>query len=80
MPYRQNGSIIRGLFALHFPVVYKWAEANLEFVMNVLQVIPHILPGPLTSEIPQVHVLHTLLTLLEAILPCMQTEDDKRDR
>ena len=48
--------------------------------MNVLQVIPHILPGPLTSEMPQVHVLHTLLTLLEAILPCMQTEDDKRDR
>ena len=34
----QDGAAIRGLFHTHFPNVYKWAEANLTFVMKVLQV------------------------------------------
>ena len=34
----QDGAAIRGLFLAHFPNVYKWAEANLTFVMKVLQV------------------------------------------
>ena len=35
----QDGLAIGNLFRAHFAAVYKWAEANLHFVMNVLQVI-----------------------------------------
>ena len=35
----QDGLAIGNLFRAHFAAVYKWAEANLSFVMNVLQVI-----------------------------------------
>ena len=34
----QDGLAIGNLFRAHFASVYKWAEANLHFVMNVLQV------------------------------------------
>ena len=36
----QDGLAIGNLFRAHFAAVYKWAEANLHFVMNVLQVTP----------------------------------------
>jgi dynein heavy chain len=51
---------IKRLFDSSFFRLYKWAVANLHFVMNVLQV----------------HVLNTLFVLLEALLPCMQKSDD----
>ena len=47
------------LFSSTFSNIYKWATSNLKFVMNVLQV----------------HMLHTLFTLLEALLPCLQSEE-----
>ena len=37
--WNQDGLAIGNLFRAHFAAVYKWAEANLHFVMNVLQVI-----------------------------------------
>ena len=52
---------LAGLFSESFSKIYKWAIANLKFVMNVLQV----------------HMLHTLFTLLEALLPCLQPVDEK---
>ena len=47
------------LFTGSFSKIYKWATTNLKFVMNVLQV----------------HMLHTMFTLLESLLPCLQAED-----
>ena len=52
---------IKRLFDSSFFRLYKWAVANLHFVMNVLQV----------------HVLNTLFVLLEALLPCMQKSEDE---
>ena len=56
-----HASEILKAFKSSFSTVYKWSVANLPFVMNVLQV----------------HILNTLLVLLEAILPCMQKDEDK---
>ena len=50
---------LAGLFTDSFAKIYKWATTNLKFVMNVLQV----------------HMLHTMFTLLESLLPCLQDED-----
>ena len=50
---------LAGLFTESFAKIYKWATTNLKFVMNVLQV----------------HMLHTMFTLLESLLPCLQDED-----
>ena len=52
----EHASTIKKLFDSSFARVYKFADANLQFVMKVLQV----------------HVLHTLFTLLESLLPCLQ--------
>ena len=52
----EHASTIKKLFETSFPRVYKYASANLHFVMKVLQV----------------HILHTLFTLLETLLPCIQ--------
>ena len=49
------------LFFGSFSNIYKWATANLKFVMNVLQV----------------HMLQTMFTLLEALLPCLQPIDER---
>ena len=56
-----HASAILQIFKDTFSAIYKWAMANLHFVMNVLQI----------------HVLHTLFILLESILPCMQKEDER---
>ena len=57
----EHADAVIKLFKGSFHAVYKWACANLHFVMNVLQV----------------HVLHTLFVLLEALLPCMQPEEEE---
>jgi len=56
-----HASAILQIFKDTFSAIYKWAMANLHFVMNFLQI----------------HVLHTLFILLESILPCMQKEDER---
>ena len=57
----EHGDAIKKLFKQHFPKIYKWAAANLTWVMNVLQV----------------HVLHTMFILLEALLPCLLPEEEE---
>ena len=56
----EHSQALKQLFDASFFRIYKWAVSNLHFVMNVLQV----------------HVLNTLLSLLEALLPCMQKLED----
>ena len=58
----EHADAVIKLFKCAFPVVYKWSVANLRFVMNVLQV----------------HILHTLFTLLEALLPCLHPEEEEK--
>ena len=55
----EHASSIKKLFDSSFARVYKFSVANLHFVMKVLQV----------------HILHTLFTLLESLLPCLQKVD-----
>ena len=57
----EHATAIRDAFNGSFSEVFKWAYANLHFVMNILQI----------------NVLHTLLVLLEAILPCMKREEEE---
>ena len=59
----EHAAAVIKLFKAYFPVVYKWATTTLHFVMNVLQV----------------HVLHTLFVLLEALLPCLQPEVEEEE-
>ena len=59
---QENGDAICELFNSSFAEIYKWATANLTFVMEVLQV----------------NILHTIFTLIAAILPCMQIVEDIR--
>jgi dynein heavy chain len=60
----EHAQALKQLFDTSFFRIYKWAVSNLHFVMNVLQV----------------HVLNTLLALLESLLPCMQRNDDEVPR
>ena len=55
---------LKQIFEATFFRIYKWAVSNLHFVMNVLQV----------------HVLNTLLSLLECLLPCLQKNEDAVQR
>ena len=57
----EHAAPIKESFNGSFAEVFKWAFANLHFVMNILQI----------------NVLHTLLVLLEAILPCMKKEEEE---
>ena len=57
----EHSAAIKDAFKGSFSEVFKWAYANLHFVMNILQI----------------NVLHTLLVLLEAILPCMKKEEEE---
>ena len=59
----EHAAEIKKSFKESFSKVYKWATANLHFVMNVLQI----------------NVLHTLLVLLESILPCMKSDEEEED-
>ena len=58
----ENADVLCELFNTSFAAIFKWATTNLTFVMKVLQV----------------NILHTLFTLIEAILPCMQIVEDVR--
>ena len=59
----ENAAEIKKSFKESFSETFKWATANLHFVMNILQI----------------NILHTLLVLLEAILPCMKKDDEEDD-
>ena len=56
----EHVSIIKNLFETSFFRVFRWASANLHFVMNALQV----------------HVLNTIFSLLEALLPCLKVPEE----
>merc|ERR1711964_270471 len=56
----EHSDPLNQIFEATFFRIYKWAVSNLHFVMNVLQV----------------HVLNTLVCLLECMLPCMQKSED----
>ena len=56
----EHSQALKALFDTSFFRIYKWSVSNLHFVMNVLQV----------------HVLNTILALLEALLPCMKKDED----
>ena len=53
---------IKKLFETSFQRVYKWTMNNLHLVTPALQV----------------HILHTIFTLLEALLPCLQPDEEKK--
>ena len=61
VPDSEHAAIIKHLFESSFPRVFRWSNGNLMFMMPALQV----------------HVLHTMFVLLEALLPCLNVQPEE---
>ena len=59
----EHAAQVKKEFKKSFAEVFKWATANLHFVMKILQI----------------NILHTVLVFLEAILPCMKKDDEEEE-
>ena len=74
----KHSSPISHLFNQGFEVLWKYASANLTFIMNILQV------GLKTNEnlkiSIKVNVFQAVLRLLEALLPCLQPVDEEEEK
>ena len=60
----KDEQVVHDLFETTFFRVYKFSVSSLKYVMDVLQV----------------HVLHTLFSLLETLLPCLPQEEDTKSQ